>query len=485
MDHGLEPRYLEKGDACNFAIGIESRVIMRAWLWVLIALAGFGVMVLAFTRQAQPDPDAPWAYGLVVISPEPSTEKGPFLRAIPVRLRLLSSNDPVELILILMGQGAPEKSLGVKAQVRVKLIELPLAQAGIDAKSLQSGRLPEAGRDEILAGARTEGRDRLIVGGHSLKVVGTLKPELALFADSFLVPPSDSASSLFPPAVPSVHHATLVQLTLEQSRDRQALRQLEAAFPPSKYAWAMPQERLDRRTYYLYLAGLAVMLLGGSGALIGLFRWLAGKVRRPWLLAPLLEMQARPRLVWAVHLLYFGTVILAAYLTYELPDVQAVLLSIAHDAIAAPQGILATVGKAYLNGNLPLAAAATFAVNFFLGSLLVLTLPSIIVPGSGIFMAGLRSWMWGLLFGPTMRALAFTMLPHSWTMLLEGEGYVLATFFGLLIPIHIVQSSLGGNFLSRWGRVLGLNVKANAWVALVLAVAACYEATELIMLNRW
>ena len=99
-------------------------------------------------------------------------------------------------------------------------------------------------------------------------------------------------------------------------------------------------------------------------------------------------------------------------------------------------------------------------------------------------MAGLRSVMWGLLLAPTIRILAYTMLPHSGTMLLEGEGYILATLFGLLIPVHIFQSSLGGTPLSRFGRVLWLNVLANFWVAVVLVVAACYEATEVILMNR-
>ena len=76
--------------------------------------------------------------------------------------------------------------------------------------------------------------------------------------------------------------------------------------------------------------------------------------------------------------------------------------------------------------------------------------------------------------------MAFAMLPHSWTMLLEGEGYILAALFGLLIPVHLAQSRLGGTALGRYGRVLLLNVQANAWVALVLAVAACYEAIEVI-----
>ena len=94
-----------------------------------------------------------------------------------------------ELLLFATGDLAPDKALGVKGQVRVKLIELPLAIAGIGAAGLQSGRLPEAGRNEVLAGAKIEPRDTLIVGGQSLKVVGVLKPDLALFANSFLVPP--------------------------------------------------------------------------------------------------------------------------------------------------------------------------------------------------------------------------------------------------------------------------------------------------------
>jgi hypothetical protein len=108
----------------------------------------------------------------------------------------------------------------------------------------------------------------------------------------------------------------------------------------------------------------------------------------------------------------------------------------------------------------------------------------VIVPGSGTLMAAIRSVVWGFLLAPSIVSLARAMLPHSGTMLLEGEGYILATLFGLLIPVHIVQSSLGGTPLSRFGRVLWLNLLAHFWVAVVLAVAACYEASEVILMNR-
>jgi len=485
---------------------------MKARVWVIIASVGFVVMLAAYASRERIDSKAPWASGLIVISPEASAEKSWRAGAIPARLRLLSTSEIAELLLFATGDSAPAKALGVKGQVRVKLIELPLAIAGIGAAGLQSGRLPEAGRNEILAGAKFARRETLNVGGQSLKVVGVLKPDLALFANSYLVPAeaisTDATNTLFPAVVPSVLHAWLVRASAEELRDDKVRKALEESFPPKKYAWVTPQDRLEPRTFYLYLSGLAILLLGGSGALIGLFRWLAGKVASPvvagsqgtedpalselgagkvalpFFAGPLLEMKARPRLVWGVHLVYFGLVIAGSLLIYELPDVQVILLGKVREALATKSNPLGFAAEAYLSGSIPRAAAVTFVINFLLGSLAVITLPSILLPGSGVFVAGLRATAWGMILAPVMQSLAYGMLSHSGTMLLEGEGYILATVFGLLIPIHIVQSRLGGNPLTRFGRVLLLNLKANFWIALVLAVAAIYEATEVILMNR-
>jgi hypothetical protein len=485
---------------------------MKAFVWMIIASVGFTVMLAAYASRERIDSKTTWASGLIVISPESSPDKSGLAEAIPARLRLLTTSEIAELLLFATGDSVPDKALAVKGQVRIKLIELPLARAGISAAELQSGRLPQAGRNEILAGAKIEPRETLIVGGKSLKVVGVLKPDLALFADSYLVPPeaipTDATNSLFPTAVPSVLHAWLVRASSEALRDDKFRKALEESFPPKKYAWITPQDRLEPRTYYLYLSGLAILLLGGSGALIGLFRWLADKVAEPvvalsqdtgdpairkvgagqvtlaFFAAPLLEMKARPRLVWGVHLVYFGIVIAGSLIIYDLADAQLVLLGKVREALTTKSNPLGVAGEAYLSGNIPRAAAVTFVINFLLGSLAMITLPSILLPGSGVIVAGLRATAWGLILAPVMQSLAYGMLPHSVTMLLEGEGYILATVFGLLIPIHIVRSSLGGNPLTRFGRAILLNLKANFWIALVLAVAAIYEATEVILMNR-
>jgi hypothetical protein len=479
---------------------------MRAWSWVIFAAVGWGAMLTAYNTRAQPDHAARWAYGLIVIGPELPADFAQKEHAIRSRMRFVLAGERTESILKVMNQVTKDKAAKLASQLRPKIIQLPLAEAGIDASSLQSARLPEAGRDQVLAGPAAHS-DRLTVGDRVLDVVGVLKGEFALFRNDYLIPPSEPADALFPDGESSVHPATLVPLTREQFHDRRFIGELLKHVSAPEYDAVLPQERLEPATFNPYLGGLAAFLLGGSGALIGLFRWLAERSRGPapsigaehfgelaepettkaptrWWVKPLQEMERRPRLVWGVHLVYFGLVIASSVLVYQFPDIQTVLLSNVNDALSAQSGPLASAAKAYNSGSIPRAALTTFVINFFLGSLVMLTLPSMLVPGSGIFLAILRSIAWGLLLAPTITALAHSMLPHSGTMLLEGEGYILATLFGLLIPIHIVQSNLGGTPLTRWVRVLWLNVLANFWVAAVLVVAACYEATEVILMNR-
>jgi hypothetical protein len=70
---------------------------------------------------------------------------------------------------------------------------------------------------------------------------------------------------------------------------------------------------------------------------------------------------------------------------------------------------------------------------------------------------------------------------HTWTLLLEGEAYVLATFFALLLPIELFRQRPGTTPGSRYGRAVLLNLQANLLVLIVLAIAATYEAIEVIL----
>ena len=392
------------------AWGEKTRVIMRAWMWAFVAAMGWGAMLAAFATRVRPDSRSPWGRGAVVVGPELPAELAQTGHATRMRLRNLPAIERTEAILGVLRQVAKDKAADLELGLRPRLLLLPLDKAGIDASSLQSGSMPIPGRDQVIAGASAAHHDRVMADDRELDVVGVLKPEFALVRNDYLVPPSEKTEALFPDGDPSVHPATLVQLTSHDLRDRQVLQKLQKSLPAPKYKLLMPMEWLEPKTYYLYLGGLAAFLLGGSGALIGLFRGLAARARRRspdggddhgneladpakspappvWWASPLIEMERRPRLVWGVHLVYFGFVIAGSVLVYNLHDVQAILLSNVADALGASSGPLATAARAYGTGSIIRAAAVTFVINFFLGSLLMITLPSIVVPGSGIFMA--------------------------------------------------------------------------------------------------
>jgi hypothetical protein len=230
--------------------------------------------------------------------------------------------------------------------------------------------------------------------------------------------------------------------------------------------------------------GEALLLLGGSGVLITLYATAASRVGWNVLRDPLVALSTHRRLTWTVHLVYFGLYLLAAALVYQAPDVRNALQAIIQNNLRSGDGLLAFAGRAYLSGNIAWAALVTLLINFLLGTVLFLTLPSFVVPGSGALLAGFRAVTWGLLLAPATLQQALMMLPHSGTLLLEGEGYILAAFFGLMFALSFFGPDSDSSVLSRYKRGLVLNLKGSLLVALVLTVAAIYEATEVILMLK-
>jgi len=256
---------------------------------------------------------------------------------------------------------------------------------------------------------------------------------------------------------------------------------LPATYSPPMRFGASPQAvRVRPGPYWVYLAGMALLLLGGTGLLLRLYHVLAS-LRLPGVVrSPLLAIRRWRRLVWGLHLGCFGLLIAMAAAAYPLPQVQGILLELVGREIAGGEGPLGAAGRAYASGNILRAAAVTFAVNFLLATLLTTTAPSIVIPGIGALVVLLRAAAVGLILAPTFAGLSRQMLPHSITLLVELHAYVLAGFFALLIPIYIFQKRRGPSAGRRYGRATLLNLKACLLIAAILAVAALYEAIEVI-----
>ena len=187
----------------------------------------------------------------------------------------------------------------------------------------------------------------------------------------------------------------------------------------------------------------------------------------------------------AINLGYYGLVLVGMlYVAVIDPAVQERLL--ADVAASLTEGPLATVGGAYLGGNIAAAAALTFVVNFVVGAMLTITLPSLIVPFSGVALGAYRAVLWGLLLAPTSRDLSLVMIPHSLTLVLEGQAYVLAIFAAYVHGLAFLRPQWVGAASRRQGYVVGLKMTAQVYalVLLSLAAAAVYEALEVVAMVR-
>lgn len=150
-------------------------------------------------------------------------------------------------------------------------------------------------------------------------------------------------------------------------------------------------------------------------------------------------------------------------------------------------GPLSFVGQAYVNTQVFTAILATFFVNLILGSFASVTLPSLVIPFSGILVGIYRAILWGLLLSPANSDLRMVMIPHSITLILEGQAYILT-----MLAAYIQ----GRAFL--WPKNVGLESRAKGYleglkrtgklyllIILTLAIAAIYEVIEVIIMIKF
>ncbi len=183
-----------------------------------------------------------------------------------------------------------------------------------------------------------------------------------------------------------------------------------------------------------------------------------------------------------LNCVFYGLVAVGTAYAFSNRDAQAALTQAILNGFAAPP--LSIARDVYLSRNVPAAALVTFLVNTFLGSFLSITLPSLLIPFAGVAVGIYRAVLWGIALAPTTPELARAMVPHSLTLLLEGQGYILAMFGVHILWTSVYQGLRRSLSALAAGYVEGL--RAAFWiywlVVPVLAIAAIYEALEIIYL---
>jgi hypothetical protein len=195
-------------------------------------------------------------------------------------------------------------------------------------------------------------------------------------------------------------------------------------------------------------------------------------------------VQENKRAYIVINVVYYGLMVIFMIVAAFNPSLQSMLL----DAVGAAfmTGPLAAVGSAYVNAEILKAIGLTFIVNLVIGSFLYITLPSLIIPFLGFLLGIYRAALWGLLFYPGHPDIGMIMLPHSITLILEGQAYILALFAVYLQGRAFLWPKTAGLETHMQGYMEGLKRTGRMYVLIILtlAVAAAYEVLEVILIAR-
>lgn len=197
---------------------------------------------------------------------------------------------------------------------------------------------------------------------------------------------------------------------------------------------------------------------------------------------PLHILREHGRAYVTLNIFYYGVIVLGMIYAMFDPGVQQTLIQAAGTTFT--QGPLGALGDAYLNAKVFEATGLTFVVNLLIGSFGTITLPSLIIPFSGLLMGAYRAFLWGLIYAPTSPQLQMILLPHSLTLILEGQAYVL-TMLGVVIQGRaLLFPRTVGASTHREGFWIGIKQSAQLYilVVIVLAIAAIYEVLESVIL---
>jgi hypothetical protein len=455
----------------------------RTIVWLPMLLGGCALMSFSYWRYQRVEHPTAWSGSVMCVVEEGAPQQAAGERlAVPVTAaaRFLPLPPAAETLAQTLLAADPKSGESFVRNRQEKVILFPDFYRAFTPPMLASGRLPAAGRPEVIAGHDASQKDQITVAGQTFQVVGVLRREQWPFFNAYLLPDDPAYKSLFRVGQDSVKQVYL----FTRAQWREIGPQAADLLPRAQFTRVVGALRAERRAYYLYLLGMAFLFCGGSALLMTGFAFWSEKAQGRWIGPALAEIRRRKRLLGGLHLVYFGLCLVCMLVIYELPDVQAALLGAVGAQVEGGPGPLAVAGRAYLSRNIALAAVVTLALNFLLGSFAVITVPSVVLPGIGVLVAAGRAMLWGLLLAPAYVVLSRAMLPHSWTLLLEGEGYILASFFALLIPLYLLDRQAGVPVGSRYGRAILMNLRGSLLVLLVLAVAATYEAVEVILQMR-
>lgn len=352
------------------------------------------------------------------------------------------------------------------------------------AALLEKGRPPEPGTYEAVAGDLAE-RDSFELDGKVFQVVGRMRRGIAGLAYTFLIPEHPSHRPLFSPEAGATRgYYDPVGLPNLKKRHLDASAQSPAEDGPAAAAESRPKTTIPiARTLSQVVAGtvIGLMLIALGGALVQ-YRILSRLGQRPDSRGYIFTLVGDRRRIFAfVNVALYGIFFATMLLALATPLASLRLATYVGREFA--EGQLSYIGQAYQSGDIYLAAAATFAHNYLQATVLYTILPSLIIPFSGFLKNLVTFGMVGYVMAPQWVGSVGTLVYHSITMILEFEAYIVASFTVVMFPLLVIEGMQRDSLADGARRGMRIIIGGTVLAGVMLALAALYEATTLILLR--
>lgn len=338
---------------------------------------------------------------------------------------------------------------------------------------LASGRLPEPGKPEVLGGDLTRW-DVFVMDGVTFEEVGRINRGNPVFTFAYALPDHEAVRPFFSEerggkkawlAPDGLARLAQEEFSLERAKDLKLAGGIARTTP----ALALGT-----------VAGLMLVALGGVLIQLRFFHWLSARPQRVF--APIFRDMAQHRLLlWTLHGLCYGLWFSWMLVAREFPLTNMRLMQLVR--ITFSEGDLSYIGTAYASGDIWMATLATFFHNYVVQTLALTIIPSFIIPFWGLLKNLLSFMLIGFAMAPIWIGISEGYIYHSITMVVELEGYILASFMVTRLPIRCFKGFFARSFWSEYLSGLRVIASGTLLVGIILAVAALYEAATLIALH--
>ena len=187
------------------------------------------------------------------------------------------------------------------------------------------------------------------------------------------------------------------------------------------------------------------------------------------------------KLFVASNVFLFGLFALGVLAGMAFPSVHDQLVRWIEQATTT--GPVGTASDTLKAGDIWLGTWQIFSRNYFVT--IAVGILSLVFPPLILFVFGIQFFAFGIVYSiPAMIRNPVSLIPVLGTVLLEGEGYVIAIFATMRLVEALIWPHRFGeqSVLRAYGRAVVDNAKLLVVAGIVLAVAALFEAASIVLI---